>query len=92
MLVQYKLSQKAQQRRFLEGRPPAQKQLFEVDLTDVPHDMQTGLRKAGHLVTFAYELDHSPVSQMIVLDGEYDALTLDELRSELARKARIPIR
>ena len=92
MLVQYQLSQTAQQRRFLEGRPPAMKQLFEVDLTDVPHDMHDGLRRAGHMVTFANELDHSPVSQMIVLDGEYDALTLDELRDELARKVRIRIR
>ena len=91
MLVQYTLSQKAQQRRFTEGRPPAQKQLFEVDLTQVPRELHDALRKAGHLVTFASEPEPTS-NQLMVLDGEYDALTFEELREELARRKRIQIR
>jgi hypothetical protein len=82
MLIQYKLTGDAKRRMFLDGVVPAQSQLLEVDPSGLAADAHLSLRTHGHLVT------EGETKQLFVLDGAYNALTLDELLVELKTAKR----
>lgn len=83
MLVQYKLSSNARRRQFLEGFEPAERNMLEIDVKRLPRAAHEHFCRAGHVSSFGF--DHK---SCLVLEGEYDALTFEELIPELVTRAR----
>jgi hypothetical protein len=85
MLIQYRLTQLARRRQFLESLPESESQMIETDVSKLPNDIQDALRRLGRAKSNEQSIAYlSATDRMcIVLRGEYNALTLEELVREL---------
>ncbi|HVT03559.1 MAG TPA: hypothetical protein VHL58_09330 [Thermoanaerobaculia bacterium] len=77
MLVRYRLSADAKRRQFLEGLTPSQSQMVEFDV----HSLTSGEQR--RLVRLAEKAKDADGRAYYWLSGEYEALTLEELLSEV---------
>ena len=82
MLLQYELSPAARRRQFLEGLTPAEHQMLEIDVKQLPRQAHDRLIRVGHIKHLpAVPGDRERVC--LYIDGSYDALTIDELLPQL---------